>query len=483
MSRTLKYSLLTGLLVIGVVLKTWEPYLKPNAGSPVEPNKSELTETSQGKEGPSLAEDKALRVQRQIFRFQSHILLGAPRFFSERAESFGWTDEQTKSTSKVVETAFAKSLESFENDPLALEKIVVSEAIGRDYNELLESWIFKNEPLGDSESLVVGLLEPVPGRVLNSEEEAVLEERLGSLSQLIVSKYDPGAKDKLISKQEKLFKTFLLIIGLGTAFTFLAVLSFLFYGIQFLRRKLVGTLKIDLESDTLIEMFCLYLVWMIAGSYLATELFPSDSLEKILKVQAVVILSSLLLLGWPYLRGKSTLKLLFGNGFSLRSFFRELIASPFRYTAYLLPFLILMILYSQTLLLLGIDIESVSHPIAPILGNNNGQNTFFLVLFIAAVCAPLVEEVMFRGALYGWLRSKLSLWPCLFISGFIFAVVHPQGPIGVFPLCIIGMFFAVLREWRGNFVAPMLAHAIHNGLIVTISGNVSPETLGLVFLH
>ena len=69
---------------------------------------------------------------------------------------------------------------------------------------------------------------------------------------------------------------------------------------------------------------------------------------------------------------------------------------------------------------------------------------------------------MFRGAFYCWLRARFGVLFSVLLSSFIFASVHPQGAVGVVPLTFIGILLALLREWRGTLVAPMIAHACFN---------------------
>jgi membrane protease YdiL (CAAX protease family) len=34
-------------------------------------------------------------------------------------------------------------------------------------------------------------------------------------------------------------------------------------------------------------------------------------------------------------------------------------------------------------------------------------------------------------------------------------------------LMALGFIFAMLREWRGSLIAPITAHALNNGMVVT----------------
>src|SRR5262249_59591031 len=72
---------------------------------------------------------------------------------------------------------------------------------------------------------------------------------------------------------------------------------------------------------------------------------------------------------------------------------------------------------------------SPDHPLMHILA---GDRWHILGLYaLASVCAPVVEETMFRGALFHHLRARWG-WPIAApIVAFIFAIVHPQGWVAV----------------------------------------------------
>ena len=82
---------------------------------------------------------------------------------------------------------------------------------------------------------------------------------------------------------------------------------------------------------------------------------------------------------------------------------------------------------------------------------------------------PVIEETMFRGALFHHLRRRWSWVISAPVVAFIFAVIHPQGWVTVPALGAIAMVLAALREWRGSIVAPMAAHACNNFIVLTFA--------------
>lgn len=92
-----------------------------------------------------------------------------------------------------------------------------------------------------------------------------------------------------------------------------------------------------------------------------------------------------------------------------------------------------------------------------------------LIFILAAVMAPVFEEVVFRCFLYGHFRSNQRIRFAAFFSGAIFAALHPQGMIALPYLTVLGMGLAILREYRQGVIAPVVAHATVNGSAVILA--------------
>ncbi len=88
-----------------------------------------------------------------------------------------------------------------------------------------------------------------------------------------------------------------------------------------------------------------------------------------------------------------------------------------------------------------------------------------LVLFLAAVAAPFVEEIMFRGLLYPALRKRWGIGGAAMLSAAIFSGVHPTLPGGFLGIGVIGLGLALLYEYRGSLLPGMVLHSINNALI------------------
>ena len=116
-----------------------------------------------------------------------------------------------------------------------------------------------------------------------------------------------------------------------------------------------------------------------------------------------------------------------------------------------------------------------SHPIQQLVQDSGGLG-LLLTYALACVSAPLFEEIFFRGAMYRNLRIGLGRWGALgsaaasmLVSSVIFAAIHPQGLVFIPVLAGLALAFCIMREWRGSINASIVAHAINNGVILTLN--------------
>jgi len=100
----------------------------------------------------------------------------------------------------------------------------------------------------------------------------------------------------------------------------------------------------------------------------------------------------------------------------------------------------------------------------------------WLLFAAAAVGAPLAEELLFRGYLYGTLRAtSAGASGAAIISSVVWSALHMQYSIyGVTLIVLLGLYFAFLREKTGSLVPSLFCHAIYNGGIV-LSLMAAPE--------
>jgi membrane protease YdiL (CAAX protease family) len=86
-------------------------------------------------------------------------------------------------------------------------------------------------------------------------------------------------------------------------------------------------------------------------------------------------------------------------------------------------------------------------------------------LLVLAVLAPVVEELVFRGLLYGWVAGRWGPLPAFVVSSLAFAAAHAE-PAHIVLVLPLGFWFGWLR-WRTNSLWPtLITHMINNAFAV-----------------
>lgn len=106
--------------------------------------------------------------------------------------------------------------------------------------------------------------------------------------------------------------------------------------------------------------------------------------------------------------------------------------------------------------------------ISQIMSAANAPDPIVILLFYLtiAVLAPICEETMFRGFIYGTLRKRLGVALAIFCSAMIFGLVHfDKG--GILGLIAIGVVLAYLFERTRSLLPCMVTHGLWNGAMFT----------------
>lgn len=85
----------------------------------------------------------------------------------------------------------------------------------------------------------------------------------------------------------------------------------------------------------------------------------------------------------------------------------------------------------------------------------------------AVLVAPVVEEFLFRGLLYGLLRRHVRPLLAMIAVGMLFGAVHDSLASFV-PLSLLGVFLCYLYEKTGRLSVPIIAHLMFNGIMTVL---------------
>jgi membrane protease YdiL (CAAX protease family) len=94
-----------------------------------------------------------------------------------------------------------------------------------------------------------------------------------------------------------------------------------------------------------------------------------------------------------------------------------------------------------------------------------------MIVFVAVIIAPLLEEMLFRGFVQTTIRSFINIrnsaWPAIAASSVFFAIMHADP--GHWPaLFVLGVCLGYSYEKSGSLFRPIFIHLFFNAASVTI---------------
>ncbi len=217
-------------------------------------------------------------------------------------------------------------------------------------------------------------------------------------------------------------------------------------------------------AGVLLEAFAIYLAWFALLGMLGRGEGGATGRTAMQWFWAILSALAPVACLWPLVRGLRFGELRHALGWHRgRGAWREVGAGVLGYFAGLPVVAAGLVISAMLSRRTGVD---ASHPIVEVISAN--PLAVIVLLLLAAVYAPLAEETMFRGAFHAGLRRPLGVVLSALIVSFVFAIIHPQGWVGLPALGAIALVLTALREWRGSIIAPVVFHAINNGVLVIV---------------
>lgn len=136
----------------------------------------------------------------------------------------------------------------------------------------------------------------------------------------------------------------------------------------------------------------------------------------------------------------------------------DILLAPGGFITYLILSSLLILL--ATTVLPGFDINQVQDTGFSHLNQNYELILAFITL---VVVAPIAEEVLFRGYLYGKLKKFVPVWVAIIVTSLSFGVIHGAWNLAIDTFAL-SLILCTLREITGNIWASILLHMIKNGV-------------------
>lgn len=198
----------------------------------------------------------------------------------------------------------------------------------------------------------------------------------------------------------------------------------------------------------------LYNAWTMVGHV------QTITIQLILESSIIYLSLVILLLGILVFRKLSPIALF---GLNWRTWHKDI---PPAILALLCVYPILLLIQMSVVHIFGK--QSALQDVLHFLENAKGWDERGSVVVMAVLCAPIAEEVIFRGYLLGVIRQYLGVWAALIGSSLIFALIHahiPSAP-GLF---VLGLVLAAVYQRTGSLWAPMLLHSIFNAITIAFT--------------
>lgn len=127
-----------------------------------------------------------------------------------------------------------------------------------------------------------------------------------------------------------------------------------------------------------------------------------------------------------------------------------------------------------------LELERIAEQDTALLMEGSGPLGWALALCVMAVMPAICEELLFRGALVGVLRSRpMSARAAIWIAAVVFSLLHGQA-VGFVARVLLGALFGYVMLWSGSLWGAVACHFANNALVVCLEkGGVASESFGL----
>lgn len=183
----------------------------------------------------------------------------------------------------------------------------------------------------------------------------------------------------------------------------------------------------------------------------------NSSLFNTIVAAFIYLLSVVIVIGLPHWMRKSTTNRK-ELGLTRLPSWQDIGSAPLAFVLYLITTGIVTYFVANTVP--GFDINEVQD--VGFTGLTH-QYEYILAFITLVILAPVAEEVLFRGYLYGKLKRVVALPIAILVTSALFGAIHGQWNVAL-DTFILSVVLCGLREITGNIWAGILLHMIKNGV-------------------
>ena len=182
----------------------------------------------------------------------------------------------------------------------------------------------------------------------------------------------------------------------------------------------------------------------------------SENVRMIVNTSVLDITAVVLVIYFAVTQYKGSLGAL---GLSAKNFFKNVFYGVTGYIA-LIPVLVLILAITAVVINVTRYIPAKQPVVELLLKEKDAAFLAYSSLF-AAILGPVIEELFFRGFLYGAFKKYIGVFWAMMITAAIFATLHAH-IVGFVPIMALGVLLAYLYEKTGTLVSSITVHMMHN---------------------
>jgi membrane protease YdiL (CAAX protease family) len=205
------------------------------------------------------------------------------------------------------------------------------------------------------------------------------------------------------------------------------------------------------------QLIVVAILWVMEWLRVPLDSFVNGAVSQTVIATVVYLLTILIAVGVPYLiwRRRISLETL---GLGRLVSWSDIGLAPLAFIAYsLLTTLVLMVV---TQVIPGFPADQAQDTGFSAFGSRLDNLLAFVTL---VVLAPLAEETLFRGYLYGKLKGYVPAIFAALATSILFGVVHMQWNVGI-DVFVLSLVLCGLRSLTGSIWAGVLVHMIKNAI-------------------
>lgn len=225
------------------------------------------------------------------------------------------------------------------------------------------------------------------------------------------------------------------------------------------RWPMLALLPLWVLSAFIVSSLALSAIFLLAKwASLPLDSYVRPSVLQTLLAVIVYALTLGIVIAGPYLWKKRPIVPLRILGLTRLPSWTDIGLAPITYFAYVIT--ITTLLAAVTSLFPSFPLDQAQDVGFQAMGSRIDTLLAFLTL---VVLSPVAEETLFRGYLYGKLKTYVPTVFAALVTSLLFALVHFQLNVGI-DVFVLSLFLCGLRSLTGSIWAGILVHMIKNGI-------------------